>query len=103
MNWLQRHWDARAAANFMLGGAGSGLSTRSGCTRLRLCVTIHFTVAAARWSIDPSPRSDFSPGASASAQTSCTLQPRAASSMRSVLRLPWLSRSSAANGPIRPK
>lgn len=25
MNWLQRHWDARAAANFVLGGAGSGL------------------------------------------------------------------------------
>jgi len=25
MNWVQRHWDARAAANFMLGGAGSGL------------------------------------------------------------------------------
>ena len=25
MRWLQRHWDARAAANFMLGGAGSGL------------------------------------------------------------------------------
>ena len=25
MNWLQRHWDARAAANFMAGGAGSGL------------------------------------------------------------------------------
>jgi phenylacetyl-CoA:acceptor oxidoreductase subunit 2 len=25
MNWLQRHWDARAAANFMLGGAGAGL------------------------------------------------------------------------------
>jgi phenylacetyl-CoA:acceptor oxidoreductase 26-kDa subunit len=25
MNWLQRHWDARAAANFILGGAGSGL------------------------------------------------------------------------------
>lgn len=25
MSWLQRHWDARAAANFMLGGAGSGL------------------------------------------------------------------------------
>ena len=25
MTWLQRHWDARAAANFMLGGAGSGL------------------------------------------------------------------------------
>jgi phenylacetyl-CoA:acceptor oxidoreductase subunit 2 len=25
MNWLQRHWDARAAANFMLGGTGSGL------------------------------------------------------------------------------
>ncbi|MBL8288732.1 MAG: dimethyl sulfoxide reductase anchor subunit [Rubrivivax sp.] len=23
--WLQRHWDARAAANFMAGGAGSGL------------------------------------------------------------------------------
>jgi phenylacetyl-CoA:acceptor oxidoreductase subunit 2 len=27
VNWLQRHWDARAAANFMLGGAGSGLMT----------------------------------------------------------------------------
>ena len=26
MNWLQRHWDARAAANFMLGGAGAGLT-----------------------------------------------------------------------------
>ena len=25
MRWLQRHWDARAAANFVLGGAGSGL------------------------------------------------------------------------------
>jgi phenylacetyl-CoA:acceptor oxidoreductase subunit 2 len=25
VNWLQRHWDARAALNFMLGGAGSGL------------------------------------------------------------------------------
>jgi phenylacetyl-CoA:acceptor oxidoreductase subunit 2 len=25
MSWRQRHWDARAAANFMLGGAGSGL------------------------------------------------------------------------------
>lgn len=25
MNWLQRHWDERAAANFILGGAGSGL------------------------------------------------------------------------------
>lgn len=25
MNWVQRHWDARAAANFMLGGSGSGL------------------------------------------------------------------------------
>ena len=25
MNSLQGHWDARAAANFMLGGAGSGL------------------------------------------------------------------------------
>ena len=25
MSALQRHWDARAAANFMLGGAGSGL------------------------------------------------------------------------------
>jgi phenylacetyl-CoA:acceptor oxidoreductase subunit 2 len=23
--WLQQHWDARAAANFMLGGTGSGL------------------------------------------------------------------------------
>lgn len=26
MNWLQRHWDARAAANFILGGTGSGLA-----------------------------------------------------------------------------
>ncbi len=25
MNWLQKHWDARAALNFMLGGAGAGL------------------------------------------------------------------------------
>jgi phenylacetyl-CoA:acceptor oxidoreductase subunit 2 len=25
MNWLQKHWDARAALNFMLGGAGGGL------------------------------------------------------------------------------
>jgi phenylacetyl-CoA:acceptor oxidoreductase 26-kDa subunit len=25
MNWLQRHWDARAAANFVCGGTGSGL------------------------------------------------------------------------------
>ncbi len=25
MNWLQRHWDTRAAANFILGGTGSGL------------------------------------------------------------------------------
>jgi phenylacetyl-CoA:acceptor oxidoreductase subunit 2 len=25
MNWLQRHWDSRAAVNFMFGGAGSGL------------------------------------------------------------------------------
>jgi phenylacetyl-CoA:acceptor oxidoreductase subunit 2 len=25
MNWLQRHWDWRAASNFMLGGAGAGL------------------------------------------------------------------------------
>jgi phenylacetyl-CoA:acceptor oxidoreductase subunit 2 len=24
--WLQRHWDARAAANFMLGGSGAGLA-----------------------------------------------------------------------------
>jgi phenylacetyl-CoA:acceptor oxidoreductase subunit 2 len=25
VNWLQRHWDARAALNFMLGGTGGGL------------------------------------------------------------------------------
>lgn len=25
MNWVQKHWDARAALNFMLGGAGGGL------------------------------------------------------------------------------
>jgi len=25
MNWIQRHWDARAAANFIFGGTGSGL------------------------------------------------------------------------------
>ncbi len=25
MNWLQKHWDQRAALNFMLGGAGAGL------------------------------------------------------------------------------
>ena len=27
--WIQAHWDARAAANFMLGGAGSGLVVAS--------------------------------------------------------------------------
>src|SRR3970282_2417730 len=25
MSWVQKHWDARAALNFMLGGAGAGL------------------------------------------------------------------------------
>jgi phenylacetyl-CoA:acceptor oxidoreductase subunit 2 len=29
MKWLQRHWDARAALNFMLGGAGAGLMIAS--------------------------------------------------------------------------
>jgi len=29
MNWLQKHWDARAALNFMLGGAGAGLMIAS--------------------------------------------------------------------------
>ena len=32
MNWLQKHWDARAALNFMLGGAGSGLMIASALT-----------------------------------------------------------------------
>jgi phenylacetyl-CoA:acceptor oxidoreductase subunit 2 len=27
--WIQQHWDARAAANFMLGGAGAGLMVAS--------------------------------------------------------------------------
>ena len=35
MNWLQRHWDARAAANFMLGGAGSGLMVAAGIADLK--------------------------------------------------------------------
>ena len=34
MNALQRHWDARAAANFILGGAGSGLIVFSGLASL---------------------------------------------------------------------
>lgn len=34
MNWLQKHWDARAAANFMLGGAGAGLMIAAALGRL---------------------------------------------------------------------
>lgn len=30
--WLQRHWDARAAANFMLGGTGAGLLVAAALT-----------------------------------------------------------------------
>jgi phenylacetyl-CoA:acceptor oxidoreductase subunit 2 len=29
VNWLQKHWDARAALNFMLGGMGAGLMIAS--------------------------------------------------------------------------
>lgn len=32
MNWLQRHWDARAAANFIFGGTGSGLLVAAALT-----------------------------------------------------------------------
>ncbi len=35
MNWLQRHWDARAATNFILGGSGSGLLVVSVLVSLR--------------------------------------------------------------------
>ena len=30
--WLQRHWDWRAAVNFMLGGSGSGLLVAAALT-----------------------------------------------------------------------
>jgi phenylacetyl-CoA:acceptor oxidoreductase 26-kDa subunit len=40
MNWLQRHWDARAAANFILGGAGAGLIVFAPLTGSRLQVLV---------------------------------------------------------------
>jgi phenylacetyl-CoA:acceptor oxidoreductase subunit 2 len=33
VNWLQKHWDARAALNFMLGGAGAGLMVATALAR----------------------------------------------------------------------
>jgi phenylacetyl-CoA:acceptor oxidoreductase 26-kDa subunit len=34
VNWLQKHWDARAALNFMLGGTGAGLMIAAALLRL---------------------------------------------------------------------
>jgi len=47
MNWLQRHWDARAAANFMLGGAGAGLLVCSFLSQDRLPVVVGLGLVAA--------------------------------------------------------
>ena len=49
MKWLQRHWDARAALNFMLGGAGSGLmvATSLAGTESPLPVMISLALVAA--------------------------------------------------------
>lgn len=47
MNWLQRHWDARAAANFILGGAGSGLLVFSPLPQERLPVFVGLALVAA--------------------------------------------------------
>lgn len=47
MNWLQRHWDARAAANFILGGAGSGLVACSFFLQDRLPVFVGLGLIAA--------------------------------------------------------
>ena len=47
MNWLQRHWDARAAANFILGGAGSGLLVFSPFLEERLAVPVGLALVAA--------------------------------------------------------
>jgi phenylacetyl-CoA:acceptor oxidoreductase subunit 2 len=47
MNWLQRHWDARAAANFILGGAGSGLLACSFLLQDRLSVFVGLGLIAA--------------------------------------------------------
>lgn len=47
MNWLQRHWDARAAANFILGGAGSGLLACSFLLQDKLSVFVGLGLIAA--------------------------------------------------------
>jgi len=45
MNWLQRHWDARAALNFMLGGAGAGLMIAAALARPENAVPIALSLA----------------------------------------------------------
>jgi phenylacetyl-CoA:acceptor oxidoreductase subunit 2 len=47
MNWLQRHWDARAAANFILGGTGSGLLACSFLLKDTLPVFVGLALVAA--------------------------------------------------------
>jgi phenylacetyl-CoA:acceptor oxidoreductase subunit 2 len=47
MSALQRHWDARAAANFMLGGAGSGLLVFSTLIPGRIPVIVALALIAA--------------------------------------------------------
>jgi len=47
MRWLQRHWDARAAANFTFGGAGSGLLVCSVLPQEPYAVALGLTLMAA--------------------------------------------------------
>ncbi len=49
MRWLQQHWDARAALNFMLGGAGSGLMIAAALAHLegRAPVALSLALVAA--------------------------------------------------------
>jgi hypothetical protein len=46
--WIQQHWDARAAGNFILGGAGAGLlaaAPLAGGTVLPVALLLFSTVA----------------------------------------------------------
>ena len=47
MNWLQRSWDARAALNFMLGGAGAGLLVFSSLSKDTPAVFLGLALIAA--------------------------------------------------------
>ncbi len=47
MNWLQRHWDTRAALNFMLGGMGAGLMVASALAQNRAGALLALVLVAA--------------------------------------------------------